>query len=250
MKVLIIEDEFFSAEKLRHLLLQINPAIEILAVLPSVAKALIWFRSNPEPDLIFSDIRLEDKESFALFNEIAIDAPIIYTTAYDQYAIQAFKQNSIDYLLKPIDSTELRAALKKFENQELRLLKKSLEAGPLTAPGQAKPKERFLVKKGNAMTFVKMQDVAYFRSDQKLTFLVTSDGQKFIIDTSLDEVQEQVDPRLFARISRNRLVSIDSIQKIHPHFNGRLKLDLLPADDEEVFVSRDRVQAFKDWVNS
>nr|WP_293839010.1 LytTR family DNA-binding domain-containing protein [uncultured Arsenicibacter sp.] len=248
MKVLIIEDEFFSAEKLRHLLQQINPAIEVLAILPSVAKALAWFRSNPEPDLIFSDIRLEDKESFALFNELTIDAPVIYTTAYDQYAIQAFKQNSVDYLLKPIDSAELRAALKKFEQQELRLLKKTLESAP-PAP-QNKPKERFLVKKGNAMTFVKMQDVAYFRSDQKLTFLVSSDGQKYIIDTSLDDLQDQLDPHRFARISRSRLISIDSVQKIHPHFNGRLKLDLLPADEEEVFVSRDRVQAFKDWVDS
>ncbi|MFT4031383.1 MAG: LytTR family DNA-binding domain-containing protein [Siphonobacter sp.] len=248
MKIVIIEDEYFSAEKLSFLLHQIDPKIEILAIIPSVEKGIAWFKSNPEPDLIFSDIQLEDTESFELFNSLDIEAPIIYTTAFDQYALQAFKQNSIDYLLKPIDPDELRSALKKYENQAYRLLKKGLRIS-LPKP-KDELKERFLVKKGNSLVIVKTTEVAYFKSDQKLTFLVTHDNQKYIIDPTLEELTEQVNPRMFNRISRNRLVSIDSIRKIHPHLNGRLKLELTPPEDEEVFVSRERVQAFKDWLNS
>ncbi|PMD92354.1 DNA-binding response regulator [Siphonobacter sp. BAB-5405] len=244
MNVVIIEDEFFSAEKLRILLQQIDPSLDVLAVLPSVEKAVSWFSTHPEPDLIFSDIQLEDQESFALFERLAIDAPIIYTTAYDQYAIQAFKQNSIDYLLKPINPEELRAALKKYEYLSQRFLAKGSETP------KSEPKERFMVRKGNGFTVVKAQDIAYFKSDQKLSFLITFDGQKLLVDATLEELTEQVDARRFNRISRNRLVCIDSIQKIHPHFNGRLKLELIPADEEEVYVSRDRVQAFKEWINS
>jgi DNA-binding LytR/AlgR family response regulator len=247
MKVVIIEDEFFSAEKLRLQLRQLDASIEILAILPSVESCLDWFRNHPEPDLIFSDIQLEDKQSFELFSQLPIQAPIIYTTAYNQYAIQAFKQNSVDYLLKPIDIEELRAALKKYENQTYRLHKKSL------AQSADKPreefKERFLVKKGNALIVIKITEVAYFKSEQKLSFLVTFDNHKFAIEPTLDQLTEQVDPKRFNRISRSRLISLDCIKKIHPHFNGRLKLELHPAEEEEVFVSRERVQAFKDWLN-
>ncbi|MDQ1090134.1 LytTR family DNA-binding domain-containing protein [Siphonobacter sp. SORGH_AS_1065] len=248
MKVVIIEDEYFSAEKLRFLLEKLDPTIEVLAVLPSVEKSVAWFSAHAEPDLIFSDIQLEDQESFELFERLSIDAPIIYTTAYDQYAIQAFKQNSIDYLLKPIQPEELRAALKKYENQAYRLLKKGLL--PTPQPTKSEPKERFMVRKGNGFAVVKVQDIAYFKSEDKLSFVVTFDQQKLLIDATLEELSEQLDPRRFNRISRNRLVCIDSIHKIHPHFNGRLKLELMPPDEEEVFVSRDRATAFKEWINS
>jgi DNA-binding LytR/AlgR family response regulator len=248
MKVVIIEDEFFSAEKLSLQLGQIDRSIEVLAILPSVESGLKWFRNNPEPDLIFSDIQLEDKESFELFRQLPIEAPIIYTTAYSQYAIQAFKQNSVDYLLKPIDVEELRAALKKYENQAYRLLKKGLRIS------MEKPKEdfkeRFLVKKGSSLSVVRTTDIAYFKSEQKLSFLITFDNHKYISELTLDQLTEQVDPKRFNRISRSRLISLDCIRKIHPHFNGRLKLELQPHEEEEVFVSRERVQAFKEWLNS
>lgn len=247
MKVVIIEDEFFSAERLSNQLLRIDPSIEILAVLPSVEKCVDWFRNHPAPDLIFSDIQLEDQLSFELFRLLPIDSPIVYTTAFDQYALQAFKQNSIDYLLKPIDQEELRAALKKFENQEYRQLQKSLQRQVAVPKGAYK--ERFLVKKGHQLVVVKISEVAYFKSDQKLTFLVTHDHHKYIIEQTLDQLTEQLDAQRFNRISRGRLISIDSISKIHPHLNGRLKLELLPAEDEEVFVSRERVQDFKDWLD-
>lgn len=247
MKVVIIEDEFFSAEKLKSQLLMIDPSIEILSILPSVEEGLKWFRQHAEPDLIFSDIELEDQESFELFKQLNIESPIIYTTAYNQYALQAFKQNSIDYLLKPIQMEELRIALKKYENLEYRALKKGLK---YQASAKAEvSKERFLVKKGNHMAIVKLAEIAYFKSDQKLTFLFTYDHQKYIIEQTLDQLTEQLDPRKFNRISRSRLVALDSILKIHNHFNGRLKLDLHPPDEEEVFVSRERVQNFRDWLD-
>ncbi len=247
MKVVIIEDEFFSAEKLIQQLKKIDHSIEVLAVLPSVESCLAWFRGNPEPDLIISDIQLEDKESFELFRQLPIEAPIIYTTAFDQYAIQAFKHNSIDYLLKPIDLDELRAAVKKYQDLEYRMLKKGLRLPP------AKPKEtfreRFLVKKGSQLAVVRTSEIAYFKSDQKLSFLVAFDSQKYIVELTLDQLTEQLDPKKFNRISRSRLVSVESIRKIHNHFNGRLKLELSPPEEEEIFVSRERVPQFKEWLD-
>lgn len=246
MKVVIIEDEFFSAEKLSHQLHKIDDSIEVLAILPSVESCLEWFRTHPEPDLIISDIQLEDKQSFELFEQLPIEAPIIYTTAFDQYAIQAFKQNSIDYLLKPVDPDELRAAIKKYENLEYRIQQKGLSIQPKPREGY---KERFLVKKGSQLAVIRIGEIAYFKSDQKLSFLVTNDNQKYIIELTLDQLTEQLDPKRFNRISRNRLISVDSIAKIHNHFNGRLKLELIPPEEEEVFVSRDRVPQFKEWLD-
>ncbi len=248
MKVVIIEDEYFSAERLTQQLKQLYPSIDILTVIPSVEEGLKWFKANPEPDLIFSDIQLEDKKSFELFSQLPLEAPIIYTTAFDQYAIQAFKQNSIDYLLKPIDIEDLRAAVKKYENLEYRLLKKGFRL-QLDKPKE-EFKERFLVKKGSQLVVVKLSEVAYFKSDQKLSFLVTHDNQKYIIEQTLDQLTDQVDSKKFNRISRSRLISLESIDKIHTYFNGRLKLELLPPEDEEVFVSRERVLGFKEWLNS
>ena len=248
MKVVIIEDEFFSSEKLSQQLKQLYPAIEILAVIPSVEVGLHWFKTHAEPDLIFSDIQLEDKKSFELFDQLSLETPIIYTTAFDQYAIQAFKQNSIDYLLKPIDLEDLRTALKKYENIEYRLLKKGLRF-QLDKPKE-EFKERFLVKKGSQLVVVKLEEVAYFKSDQKLNFLVTRDNQKFVIEQTLDQLTELLDAKKFNRISRSRLISLDSIHKIHHHFNGRLKLELNPPEEEEVFVSRERVHSFKEWLDA
>jgi DNA-binding LytR/AlgR family response regulator len=162
--------------------------------------------------------------------------------------LQAFKQNSIDYLLKPIDIDELRMALQKYENLEYRMLKR----GKQVQLEKRKDgfRERFLVKKGSMLAVVKISEVAYFKSDQKLSFLVTHDNQKYVIEQTLDQLMDEVDPKLFNRISRGRLVSLEAIKKIHSHFNGRLKLELHPPEEEEVFVSRERVQGFKEWLDS
>jgi len=248
MNVVIIEDEYFSAEKLIHQLEKINTSIKVLVVLPSVESCINWFKNNPEPDLIFADIQLEDKKSFELFKQLQLNVPIIYTTAYDQYALQAFKQNSIDYLLKPIDLDELRTAIKKYENLEYRLLKKGLNFQPEKIKEEFK--EKFLVKRGGQLEVIKISEVAYFKSEQKLSFLITFSNQKYIVEQTIDQLVDQVNNKKFNRISRSRLISIDSIKKIHNHFNGRLKLELNPPEDEEVFVSRERVQNFKEWLDS
>lgn len=248
MKVVIIEDEHFSAERLSSQLIHLNPSIEILAIIPSVEKGLDWFHTHQEPDLIFSDIQLEDQKSFDLFSRLSLQTPVIYTTAFDQYAINAFKQNGIDYLLKPIAMEDLQTALRKYENLEYRMLKRGLVLQ--TEKPKAEVKERFLVKKGSQLVVIKTSEIAYFKSDQKLSFLVTYDNHKYITEQTLDQITEQVDPKKFNRISRSRLIALESIDKIHNHFNGRLKLELRPAEDDEVFVSRERVQAFKDWLNS
>lgn len=239
MKVIIIEDEKLSADRLQRLLSQIDSTIQVVSVLPSVAQSISWFQNNEQPDLIFMDIHLEDDNSFDIFKDISLSSPIIYTTAYEEYAITAFKQNSVDYLLKPLILDDLRAALDKYRN--LFTLKESSSEHTF--------KERFLVKKGSQYISIATTDTAYFKSDQKLTFLITKENEKHIVDESLDQLSDMIDPKHFYRISRNRIVSIHQIHKIHSHFNGRLKLELLPSEDEEVFVSRERVIGFKNWLN-
>ncbi len=239
MKVLIIEDELFSAERLQNQLNRIDSDIKVLGILPSVAECLAWFKENPEPDLLFLDIHLEDANSFELFEKMNLGVPIIYTTAYADYALQAFKQNSVDYLLKPIVLEELQSAIEKYRQH-------FSPSEPEEAPTI---KERFLVKQGSQYVSVAVSSIAYFKSEQKVNFIVTAENEKYIIDQSLDQVAQVVDPQVFFRISRSRLITIDSIKSIHSHFNGRLKLELNPPEEEEVFVSRERVLGFKAWLD-
>lgn len=253
MNVLIIEDEHFSAERLKQQLLLLNPKIHILNVLDSVKSSIKWFLNNAEPDLIFLDIHLADKNSFEIFKEIKITAPIIFTTAYNQYAIQAFKVNSIDYLLKPIDIDELKIALGKYENLYLHKKKENqsfdreLLQSLLQQPNY---KNRFLVKKGSQFESIQTEEIVYFFSENKLTSLVTVKGNRYLIDQSLEELSTLVNPKDFFRINRQMILGIDSVVKIHAFFNGRLKLEIVHQDSkEEIFVSRERVQAFKEWLD-
>lgn len=253
MKVLIIEDEHFSAERLKQQLLLLNSEIQVLDVLDSVKSSIDWFSKNDEPDLIFLDIHLADKNSFEIFKEVNITAPIIFTTAYNQYAIQAFKVNSIDYLLKPIDVDELKIALEKYENLYLQEKKEnqSIDTELLQSLLQ-KPnyKNRFLVKKGSQFESIQTENIAYFFSENKLTSLVTQKGNRYLIDQSLEELSSLLNPVDFFRINRQMILRIDSVVKIHTFFNGRLKLEIVHQDSkEEIFVSRERVQAFKEWLD-
>ena len=239
MNVLIIEDELFSAQRLEMQLSKIDSNISVIDILASVAETINWFNSNENPDLLFLDIHLQDKNSFEVFKTLDLNVPIIYTTAFDNYTLEAFKQNTIDYLLKPIDIEELKNAISKFT-----LLHPKKETQVLH------PQNRFLVKKGSQFVSIPIVDVAYFKSEQKLNFLVTSQNDKHVIDLSLDQLTALVDNKKFFRINRSRLIKFESIVGIHSYFNNRLKLDLLPTDSEEVLVSRDRVTNFKNWLNS
>lgn len=239
MKVLVVEDELFSAERLKSILMKIDAEIEVLDVLTSVESCLNWFSENTAPDLILLDIHLEDGESFELFREMDIQTPVIFTTAYEKYALQAFKQNSVDYLLKPIVPEELEQAINKFKSRI-----------SFTPEAEIKEKKRFLVKKGSQLVSVLVSEIAYFKTENKLTYLITKQNEKHVIDYSLEQLVEVLNRECFYRINRSTILGIESVVKIHNHFNGRLKLELNPSESEDVFVSRDRVFGFKMWLDS
>jgi hypothetical protein len=246
MKILLIEDELPAAKQLSKMLLALDPNFKILETLDTVSGAVRWFNTFPLPDLIFMDIQIADGLSFDIFRQVEVRAPVIFTTAFDQYAVQAFKVNAVDYLLKPIDPEDLKRALEKIEKQRAapqfdfdsisRFFKKETY------------KDRFLVKTGHQLAFLQAEDIAFFRSSDGLTQGYTFNGKKYFIDHTLEELDRLLDPRDFFRIGRSMSIRLNSIKTIHPHLNGRLKLDLNPAAPEDVFVSRERVAEFKTWL--
>lgn len=254
MKVLIIEDEKPAFKQLSAMLLRYDPGIEIIGQIDTVKKASAWFSQHPAPNLVFMDIQLADGLSFDIFERVAVTAPIIFTTAYDQYAIQAFKVNSIDYLLKPIDPHELSSAIDKFrslyqykgDNQaNTRHMEQVQQAiRMLTQPY----KNRFVVKVGEHIRAIPVEDVLYFHSHEKMTFMQTTD-KRYIVDYTLDQTERLLDPKLFFRVSRKYMIKIDAIRDIITYSSSRLKLRLLCSDDNDVLVSRERVNDFKQWLD-
>lgn len=256
MNVVIIEDENLTAKRLDGLLRRYDPAMNVLAQIPSVADAVAWFAQDHAPvDLVFMDIHLEDDLGFRIFEQTNLTTPVIFTTAYDEYMIQAFKVNSIDYLLKPINYDELVAAIEKFK-----ALKKQFGTTGPAAPdletmlsllGKSKPteyKDRFMITVGAKIRSIETSEVAYFYLEEKIVFLVTKDGLNLPVDYSLDKLTQLLSPRQFFRISRQFLVSLPAIQTIHTFSAGKLKLDLIPKSRQEVFVSGDRMTEFKEWL--
>lgn len=249
MNTIIIEDENLTAQRLEGMLKKLDPAIRVLATLPSVADSVQWLRQNEAPDLVFMDIHLEDDLCFKIFELAPLHSPVIFTTAYDEYMIKAFKVNSIDYLLKPVNPAELEAALQKFRNLKEQFSKPDFNT-LLQYIGQRTPeyKTRFMITVGNKIRSIETADIAYFYSDEKITFMVTREGQNLPIDFSLDKLTTLLDPRQFFRANRQYIVSFDAIQNVLTHFKGKLKIDLAPKTRQEVFVSGDRMADFKDWL--
>ncbi|AUD01653.1 LytR/AlgR family response regulator transcription factor [Spirosoma pollinicola] len=250
MNVVLIEDEDRTARQLVRLLKKYEPSINILAQLPSVSETVAWFKDHPLPDLAFMDIHLEDGLVFNVFEQLQLRLPIIFTTAYDEYMLKAFKVNSIDYLLKPIDYDELVAALDKFKavrnssttpdlNTLLQLLQKPQTVGF---------KERFMISLGTKIHSVEVSDIAYFYTEEKATFLVNKAGQFMPLEYSLDQLLGLLNPSLFFRVNRQFLVARPAIQAIHTYSAGKLKLNLQPSAKEDVFVSLSRLSEFKDWL--
>lgn len=253
MKVVIIEDEAFAALRLKKMILDFNPDIKILAELESVAESVKWFKSNPEPDLIFLDIHLEDDLSFAIFEQVNISSPVIFTTAFDEYAIKAFKLKSIDYLLKPIVHEELAAALKKYE-QFSGLHTNSVDLQSrynLLTNKDIKYRERFSISIGTKIKMVEVTDIAYFYVFDKGVYLRTYQGNSYNVDFTLDKLEEMLKPSSFFRINRKYLINIGSIVNMVAYSRGRVKLELKPKADEEfeTIVSIDRSGEFKKWLN-
>lgn len=251
MKTLIIEDEKPAAKRLARLLAEHCPSCEILEVLESVDAATNWVRQYPAPDLVFMDIQLADGLSFDIFSKTEVSAPVIFTTAFDQYTLRAFKVNSVDYLLKPIDPDELKLAIEKYrryfqkkETYDPSGLEKMLKE----VVGQPGFKKRFLVKSGQHMTYVRVEEVAYFFSEDGLSFLQTFDGKRNIVGYTLDQLEEMVDAQEFFRINRQVLVHLGAVKKISTWFNSRLKLNVEPWNELNFVVSRERVGTFKQWL--
>lgn len=254
MKVLIIEDEALASKRLKQLIQEINNSIKILDVLESIESTLKWFKGSITPDLIFMDIQLSDGLCFEIFNRIKIDIPIIFTTAFDEYAIQAFKVNSIDYLLKPINKKDLEQALTKFEalKEQYSNYLKGFEIQQLLQKmslNQKVYRSRFLVKAGQTFVKINSEIIAYFFVDNKLTYGNLFNNKKYLLDYTLDDLENELDPQMFIRINRQFILNINSIESVHIFFGGSLKLHLIPKCEEEVIISRRRVAAFKEWMN-
>ncbi|MBC8343637.1 MAG: response regulator transcription factor [Bacteroidetes bacterium] len=255
MKVLIIEDEVLAASRLSKMLGEINSQIEITDVIDSIGSALKWFKKNKEPDLLFLDIQLSDGLSFKIYEQHKFECPVIFTTAFDEYAIKAFEMNSIDYLLKPIHKNKLQSALNKFFNLQDRYGKDELnlkleELIKKYKPEQSSYKSRFLVNKGNTLVPVGLGEIAYFFTNEGFVSIKTKEDKNFLVNHSMDELEHLLDPQKFFRVNRQFLISTDCISKIHPYFNYKLKLELFPANEKELIIPKQKVSDFKSWLNS
>lgn len=251
MQVLIIEDEKPAAKQLERLLQKALPDAEVHGPLDSIESSINWLENNSKPDLIFLDIHLSDGPSFNIFKNREIDIPIIFCTAFDQYALEAFKFNSIDYLLKPIDPQDLFQAIAKF----LKLRKNAFSIDgnilrELMEPKGKKLKERFVLKQAEKLIIVEVIDVDFFVSSGGSTFLQNKEGSQFIFEQSLDQIESYLDPDRFYRINRGYLIGLNSIEEIQPFSGSRLRLILRNCKDKDIFVSRDKTAAFKAWLDS
>ncbi len=255
MNILIIEDEELAVTKLKKTLSEVAPDAKVVGVTDSIASTVLWLAQNPHPDIILSDIELTDGQSFEVFRSMTVESMLIFTTSYDEFAMQAFKLNSIDYLLKPVQKAELKAALEKYQ----RLYRHSRPGGESSAKDieqllrsfqLAQPaayRRRFLVKHLQKLVSVSVEDIAYFYFDE-LTFFKTFDNKRYVVDYTLDEIDVMLAPEDFFRTSRSYIVSLKSIQKIEDYFGNRLYLKLMPENTREALVSREKVNAFKKWL--
>lgn len=263
LRALIVEDEPLAARRLADMLARQPDPVQVLGTAEAVSQAVEMLRAGPAPDVLFLDIHLADGLSFEIFEQTTVRCPVIFTTAYDQYALQAFKVNSIDYLLKPIDEEELRAALRKLRERlpaapaaaatpafDPALLAQLMQQMHQSAPPAASYKTQFVVRVGEHLKVVPLDQVAYFFSLEKATFLQTAEGRKFVVDYTMDQLEGLLDPRRFFRLNRAYLAQQSAIQDIIHYTNSRLQTVLKPtAPDAQVLVSREKVNVFKNWLD-
>lgn len=249
MKIIIIEDEKPAANRLIKLLDVHFPGISPTANIDTVTRAVTWFEQNPEPDLIFCDIQLADGISFEIFEKVKISTPIIFTTAYDQYAIKAFQVNAIDYLLKPIDPVELAKAVEKFKGRQVKPAVDLDILKALLQPVKKSFKSRFLVRFGEKIQSISIEETDFFFSEERVTFLQTSEGKKYVLDSSLEQVEAAIDPAIFFRINRKYLCRVEAVEEVLSYSNSRLKLKLKNSSDKDILISREKVGEFKSWLD-
>lgn len=246
MKAVIVEDEKLTANRLESLIGELMPELVVTKKLHSVEEALHYFQSEPHPDVVFMDIELGDGTAFDILDKIQSKAQIVFTTAYNDYAVKAFKYNSLDYILKPIEKAELAEALERVKPEEH--LDWSSVLGKVQDLIQPQFKQRFLVKTGDKIAPVNVDDVAYFYSEEGYTFLRMAKN-RHIIDYALDDLEDILDPTQFFRVNRKFLIRVNSVTQFSSYFNGRLVLQLSPTTEEQIVVPRDRVKAFKEWID-
>lgn len=256
MKIFIVEDEDLAVKKLKKTLQSVDEDATVVGEADSIKSSVDWLQSNPAPDLILMDIELADGQSFEIFNQTKVQSPVIFITSYDEYALKAFKVNSIDYLLKPVQKEDLQAALEKY--RQMRSLYKESQTPQMSMEMLVKElqqklnikeyRKRFLVKHGQKLVSIETDDIAYFFSDGRLNFFKTNDNRKFVVDYTMDELSDMLDPDKYFRISRSYFISVNSVDQIHDYFGNRLLLHLKPASEKEAIVSREKVSDFKDWL--
>lgn len=254
MRILIIEDEAFAADALESMICDLKPETQILEKIESIEEAVEWFEANTLPDLIFCDIHLSDGSSFEIFKQVEVKTPVIFTTAYNEYALEAFKVNSIDYLLKPIVKSDLEKAIKKYEElnrknilHEFENLKNLLKNTVLDS-GKAS-KTRFMVKSGQSIKTIASEQIAYFLAEDGVVLLVTPEGKRYVVNYTLDQLEELLEPKNFFRANRQLITRIDAIKEVSPYFKGRLHLSLIPELKNDQIISSNKASAFKDWLD-
>jgi DNA-binding LytR/AlgR family response regulator len=251
IRILIIEDEAHAANRLEKLIKEIEPDCELLAIIDSVKGAVEWFSKNPSPDLVMLDIQLGDGMSFEIFRKVNIDAFVIFTTAYDQYAIKAFELNSIDYLLKPVDKDRLKLSLEKFHQLKHRSNKNEIESMlEKLLSLQENFKKRFIVAAGENLKRIETNEIAYFYSMEKASFICTYANRHYAIEYTLDALEDLLNPDEFFRVNRQYLVNHNAIQSISLFSKSRLKLKLNPEAITEVMVSSTRTPQFRKWLDN
>lgn len=251
MRVVILEDEKSAVENLRYLLAEVDPSIEVETVIDTVSGAVQYFKKEVNIDLAFFDIHLADGNSFDIFKEVSVKTPVIFTTAYDEYALRAFKVNSIDYLLKPIDEDELRDAIEKYKssNQSLQIPTNFTSVLEMLGKLSKKFKSTFLVHQKDMLIPIDVEDVAYITIDSSIVRAVTFEGKSYIIDEKLEDIEVNLNPDLFFRANRQFIVQRKAIVNLTIYFNGKLILNVQPAAAERIIVSKAKAPLLKNWIN-
>ncbi len=250
IKTVIIEDEEPAAKRMESLLKECEPEIYVVEVMDSVEAGVKWFQTNPSPDLLILDIQLADGTSFEIFEQVAIDSFVIFTTAYDEFAIKAFELNSIDYLLKPIEKAKLRRALEKYHRLKVSTSQDKIHRLLTLMDGKAKNyKQRFIIHAGSLLRSIETSKIACFYSTNKDTYLITEEGRSYPIDFSLDKVESLIDPKLFFRINRQVIIHFQAIKEVHVLSKSRIKLTPSFQFEEDLMVSKAKTRSFREWLD-
>lgn len=255
MKVLIIEDEIPAQRLIKDLIQEIDPSIEIVGCLNSIKSSVEWLTFNEHPEIVLLDIELSDGLSFEIFKQITIESMIIFTTAYDEYTMQAFKVNSLDYLLKPIEKDELELAFEKYHNYSKQFIKERnfltdfSEVASLIKDEKREYRKRFIIESNEAFYYLNVEDVAFFYITHGITFAVTFEKREFPINSTLESLVEQLDPSNYFRINRQFIINIGAINRVHSYFNGKLKIETKPEFNQEIHVVKNKAASFKRWLD-